>query len=325
MAGDACGCRVLVRGVGPVPGRRRGRDRRSWRRSGPRSAWRRSMALVSTADIVGAAWQAGRGALACNIITLEHAEAVVAGAARAATPVILQISHNCVDYHGSLAPIGLGAPRDRAPGARSRCPCTSIMPGRSTWSVEAIELGIGSVMFDASHLDDEANLTADTRGHRGVPSRGCLGRGRAGRGGRQGRRPQRHRADRPGCCGELRGGDWRGRPGRGRRHLPCPADSRRDARPGPGGQAPGSRAGATRPPWLVERPRRGAGGSGRGRHDQDQHRHAARPGVHRRGPDPALAGRPADGRLAALPGRRPGGRSRPRSSDSSACWRAVSG
>ena len=35
------------------------------------------MPLVSTADIVGPAWRSGTGVLACNVITLEHAEAIV--------------------------------------------------------------------------------------------------------------------------------------------------------------------------------------------------------------------------------------------------------
>src|SRR6187399_1738024 len=129
-----------------------------WRRSGRRSAWRPSMALVSTADLVGPAWQAGRGVLACNIITLEHLEAVIAGAARAESPVILQISHNCVDYHGSLAPLASAA---LTLARQAPVPVSVHLDHARTVDLvrEAIELGIGSLMFDASHLDDEANLT----------------------------------------------------------------------------------------------------------------------------------------------------------------------
>ena len=119
------------------------------------------MPLVSTADIVGPAWRTGTGALACNVVTLEHAEAIVAGAARAGAPVILQVSHNCVDYHGGLEPIGLAmlAVARHAPG-----PVAVHLDHARTVDLvrEAVTLGIGSVMFDASDLDDDANV-AQTR------------------------------------------------------------------------------------------------------------------------------------------------------------------
>ena len=64
------------------------------------------MGLVPTGEIIRQAARAGRGAGAFNVIQLEHAEAIVAGAEAAAAPVILQISQNTVRYHGSLALIG---------------------------------------------------------------------------------------------------------------------------------------------------------------------------------------------------------------------------
>jgi fructose-bisphosphate aldolase class II len=116
------------------------------------------MTLVSTADIVGPAWEAGRGILACNIVTLEHAEAIVEGATRAGAPMILQISHNCVEYHGSLAPLALAA---LELARKAAVPVTVHLDhARSAELVrEAIDLGIGSVMFDASELDDAQNVT----------------------------------------------------------------------------------------------------------------------------------------------------------------------
>ena len=42
---------------------------------------------------------------AFNVIELEHAEAIVAGAEAAGRPVVLQISENTADYHGALAPL----------------------------------------------------------------------------------------------------------------------------------------------------------------------------------------------------------------------------
>ena len=52
------------------------------------------------------AYRAGTGVVAFNVITLEHAEAIIAGAERAGSPVILQISENTVKFHhGRLRPI----------------------------------------------------------------------------------------------------------------------------------------------------------------------------------------------------------------------------
>ena len=82
------------------------------------------MGLVPTGDIVREAVRAGRGACAFNVIQLEHAEAIVAGAESVQAPVILQISENTVRYHGSLVPIGSTvltvAQRARAAEARVR-------------------------------------------------------------------------------------------------------------------------------------------------------------------------------------------------------------
>ena len=69
-------------------------------------------------ELLDAARAAGRGAGAFNVILLEHAEALVAGAEQAGSPVILQISENCVRYHRALAPSR--SPRWPSP-RRPRC------------------------------------------------------------------------------------------------------------------------------------------------------------------------------------------------------------
>ena len=61
------------------------------------------MTLVATGELVGAARAAGGAAVAFNVIGIEHAEAIVAGAEAAGAPVVLQISENCVRYHGAAA------------------------------------------------------------------------------------------------------------------------------------------------------------------------------------------------------------------------------
>jgi fructose-bisphosphate aldolase class II len=61
--------------------------------------------LTSMSQLVTAARKHGRGIGAFNVIQLEHAEAIIAGAQRADLPVVLQISENTVRYHGALAPL----------------------------------------------------------------------------------------------------------------------------------------------------------------------------------------------------------------------------
>ena len=67
------------------------------------------MPLASTGTLVSGARTARGGIAAFNVITLEHAEAIVAGAEAARAPVILQISENAVKFHhGRLRPIAAG-------------------------------------------------------------------------------------------------------------------------------------------------------------------------------------------------------------------------
>ncbi|MEV7788460.1 class II fructose-bisphosphate aldolase [Streptomyces sp. NPDC088106] len=117
------------------------------------------MPLTASDDIVGPAHRAGVGVGAFNVVQLEHAEAIVGGAEAAGRPVVLQISENTVRYHGSLAPIGL------AILALARAALTPVAVhldhAESTDLVhEAVELGFTSVMFDASGLPYEKNVSA---------------------------------------------------------------------------------------------------------------------------------------------------------------------
>ena len=58
------------------------------------------MTLVKTRDLLDQAVRAHIGVAAFNVITLEHAEAIAAGAQAAAAPAILQVSQNAVKFHG---------------------------------------------------------------------------------------------------------------------------------------------------------------------------------------------------------------------------------
>jgi fructose-bisphosphate aldolase class II len=117
------------------------------------------VALTPTGEIVDAAAKAGRGVGAFNVIQLEHAEALVAGAEAAGAPVVLQISENAVRYHGSLAPIGL-ATLAVARQSSTRVAVHLDHAESADLVDEAVALGFTSVMFDASKLDYEENVRA---------------------------------------------------------------------------------------------------------------------------------------------------------------------
>src|SRR5918992_535328 len=119
------------------------------------------MPLVHTREIVEQA--AGRhGAGAFNVIQLEHAEAIVAGAEAAGAAVILQISENCVAYHGALAPIGLAT----LAVARAAAVPVAVHLDHATSDElvdEAVALCFGSVMYDGSRLPYRDNVAATAR------------------------------------------------------------------------------------------------------------------------------------------------------------------
>lgn len=117
------------------------------------------MPVTPTGQIVGAALTAGSGVGAFNVVGIEHAEAIVAGAQAAGLPVVLQLSENCVLYHGSLEPIAL------ATLALARAASVPVAvhldhATRADLVRQAVGLGIGSVMFDASALEYEDNVRA---------------------------------------------------------------------------------------------------------------------------------------------------------------------
>ncbi|OJV78806.1 MAG: fructose-bisphosphate aldolase [Cellulomonas sp. 73-92] len=118
-----------------------------------------SRPLEDTADEVRRARRLGRGIGAFNVVLLEHAEAIVAGAERAGLPVVLQISQNCVAYHGAFAPIGLAA---LALARRASVPVVVHLDHAEDPDLvrEAVAAGVGSVMFDGSRLPYEQNLAA---------------------------------------------------------------------------------------------------------------------------------------------------------------------
>ncbi|MFJ9542540.1 ketose-bisphosphate aldolase [Streptomyces sp. NPDC101225] len=117
------------------------------------------MPLIATGDIVSTARARGCATAAFNIIQLEHVEAIVTGAEAANAPVVLQISENAVKYHGALAPLARAA---LTAGEAARIPVSIHLDHVTSLPLvrEGLELGLQSVMFDASTLGYAANVQA---------------------------------------------------------------------------------------------------------------------------------------------------------------------
>lgn len=118
------------------------------------------MPLTTTGELVTAARAAGHGVPAFNVITLEHAEAVAAGAEAAGAPAVLQISENAVRFHGGrLAPLATAtAAVAQASSAQLSLHLDHVVSPDLLRSAHG--MGFSSVMFDASKLPYAANVKA---------------------------------------------------------------------------------------------------------------------------------------------------------------------
>ncbi|WP_439947563.1 class II fructose-bisphosphate aldolase [Streptomyces sp. BBFR109] len=118
------------------------------------------MPLAATGELVGSAAAARSAVVAFNIITLEHVEAVVAGAEAAGTPVVLQISENAVRFrYGRLLPLARAAAEA---ARRAAVPVALHLDHVQSDDLlrQAPEAGFSSVMYDASRLPYAENLAA---------------------------------------------------------------------------------------------------------------------------------------------------------------------
>ncbi|OUZ11969.1 fructose-bisphosphate aldolase [Aeromicrobium sp. PE09-221] len=94
---------------------------------------------------------------AMNVITLEHAEAIVIGAEAADRPVVIQLSENTVAYRGSLGPVGLACLRIAEESSTEVC--VHLDHATDPELVRAaVDLGFDSVMFDASTRPHAENV-----------------------------------------------------------------------------------------------------------------------------------------------------------------------
>ena len=120
------------------------------------------MPLATMGEIIGPAQAAGRGVGAFNVIGIEHAEAIVAGAEAAGAPVVLQISENCAAWHGALEPIARAC---LAVARAAAVPVAVHLDHASGAELvrAASAFGLGSVMYDASRLPyaDNVRVTAE--------------------------------------------------------------------------------------------------------------------------------------------------------------------
>jgi fructose-bisphosphate aldolase class II len=108
---------------------------------------------------VASASARGGAVAAFNVITLEHAEAIAAGAERAGLPAIMQISHNAVRFHARLAPIArASAAVAETSGARLALHLDHVED--EALLHQAADAGFSSAMFDAGALPYADNVRA---------------------------------------------------------------------------------------------------------------------------------------------------------------------
>ena len=121
------------------------------------------MALVTTAELVRDAASRGGGVAAFNVVTLGHAEGIVAGAQRSGRPVILQVSENTVKFHGGqIRPLAAAL---SALASEAEVPVSMHLDHAETADLwhRARQAGYSSVMVDCGSLPYTENvaITAD--------------------------------------------------------------------------------------------------------------------------------------------------------------------
>jgi fructose-bisphosphate aldolase class II len=116
--------------------------------------------LVTTGELVTRAAATHSAVPSFNIITLEHVEAVIAGAEAAEAPAVLQVSENAVKFrYGRLLPLARAAV---AAAERAAVPVALHLDHVQSDDLlrQAADAGFSSVMYDAARLPYERNLAA---------------------------------------------------------------------------------------------------------------------------------------------------------------------
>ncbi|MFH9709271.1 ketose-bisphosphate aldolase [Streptomyces luteogriseus] len=118
------------------------------------------MPLTTTGELVTSAAAARSAVASFNVITLEHVEAVIAGAESADAPVVLQVSENAVKFRGGrLLPLARAAV---AAAEHAAVPVALHLDHVQSDALlhQAADAGFSSVMYDAARLPYAENLAA---------------------------------------------------------------------------------------------------------------------------------------------------------------------
>ena len=118
------------------------------------------MPLRTTEELLEGAYARGSGIGAFNVITLEYAEAIVAGAEAADLPLILQLSENATRFHGGNPRPIAGALVRLAEAAASPVALHLDHVTDSSLLQASVDAGFSSVMFDAGALGYAENVAA---------------------------------------------------------------------------------------------------------------------------------------------------------------------
>jgi fructose-bisphosphate aldolase class II len=132
------------------------------------------MTLISTGTLLAEVNAERRAVAAFNVITLEHAEGIVAGAEQAGRPVILQVSENAVKFHsGRVFPIAFAT---CAVAEAAEVPVSLHLDHVEDEALlhQAADAGFSSVMFDASHASYAENVARTKRAADWAHSRGLM-------------------------------------------------------------------------------------------------------------------------------------------------------
>lgn len=124
------------------------------------------MPEIMTAALIADAAQTGRPLSAFDVITLEHAEAIVQAAEKSSAPVILQVSRSTVSYHG-------GALRSLAAALRAIAGGATVPVALHLDLVDTAELmrhgaavGVSSIELDVHCLSYEERIANVSRAAR---------------------------------------------------------------------------------------------------------------------------------------------------------------
>jgi fructose-bisphosphate aldolase class II len=121
------------------------------------------VSLATTGDLVSSAAARGGAVAAFNVITLEHAEAIVEAAERTALPVVLQVSENAVRYHRkAVHPVAAAC---RAMAEASGAPVALHLDHVEDLELlqRAADAGFSSVMVDCGRLPHDENTATTAR------------------------------------------------------------------------------------------------------------------------------------------------------------------